>query len=100
MNASEERERRQEQALRSVLAVSERPEFENFISFLKAEQADQDVANRTLQGVQLAWGQGEAQRLQRILTMFENAPDELNKIKLAQIAREQKQRTKQSRRPA
>ena len=97
MTSYEEIEQRRELALKSVLAMRNNVESQAFVEFLESELKCQDEANRSLQGVNLFWGQGESQRLQKLLDMFADASGELMKIKTAQDRRNHK--AKHSRRP-
>ena len=81
---------------RDMLVVIERlkavPEFVTFLDFLSDELMDQRERNDVLQGVELAWGQGEAQRLNRILTMVDDNLSNLGKVKAREIRSKRRNR--------
>jgi hypothetical protein len=49
-------------------------DFQTFIAWLDSSLAEQDVRNRTLEGVQLHRGQGRSQLLDELVQLLKAAP--------------------------
>jgi len=71
--------------MKSLEVLKENQHFMNFVFYLTDELVDQRERNDVLQGVEMAWGQGEAQRLNRTLTMVDDNLTNLVKIKARRI---------------
>lgn len=81
MREPKERAEQKEKVLKSLEVLKESQHFINLLEYLADELVDQRERNDVLQGVKLAWGQGEAQRLNTILTMVDDNLSELLKVK-------------------